>query len=600
MKTKQLLLTLLIACLISPAIAQTYNFNYMAAGYADAQSVESSLVVNGNELITVGHVPESISASFPQKTDILVVKTDLNGNVLWSQRYGGNNISERGNALEITYDGLHVIVVGTAERPGIISDPANPNFDVLAFKVKISNGRVIWANHYGQTVGREEGFMIEKAIDFTLDPNPSTLVPPLYTIVGSSVGTTTEGFERIYAVGILDNGTQFWAKRYLNGNNFPFFSVRPTSFTRTANRLILAGIVSEVNRPTRVFTYGIDVYSGALTDKFVRYEIPAGYNANGVAISRSVFSGYGLAFTLSSFNGNCLSTVTSALADKIAVISLNSNRKVLWGNTYYQGNNNAQGGVGIDPFVAPLNNYGFTVAANTRSTTGINRAAFLQVDLFNGNVVQFRKYNTFTFTNSQHVANSMIPAFGGGYYIKSLYKTTSGTGYSVSRVDPNGYAPCSNVESIARCGFKSEGKTVKFEPVNAGNRTFKYLPQSFLNVPINGCFLSTEHDGPGEETIVNDGKSLTAGSITNATVYPSPLSASAATFTVKFDTDLYEVPATIRVVNALGQEVLTERLDLISGTNQLELDATLLSKGLHIVTVMTEGQVLHQLKLIKE
>ena len=589
-------------CIASTVVGQTYNTNYTAPSFSNRQNVESTITLSNGDLITVGTVREiPATPTSAAHTDMQVVRTNSLGVVQWSYHYGQDNISERGNALVLSYDADHVIVVGSSQKVGI-TDPTSISLDIdlLATKIRISDGAVIWANTYGKTQSREEGLMIERALSLSSAITPTT-VPPLYTVVGTTFGSSGVNAERLYSVGILDNGFQVFGKRYEFSANSPLISLRPTSYTRVGNRMVIAGLVREINRPTRLFTYGINVFNGIKTDDLFRYELSNTVTASGVSITSGI-GGFGMAFTVRNFTGPCLSTSIDPpfAGNRIAVMRLDNARKPKWGNVYWQTQNNSQSGVGIQSFIAPLNTYGFAVAVNTRGTDGVNRPGLIRVLQSNGNVVNFHKYNNFTFTNSQHRAMSMVRSNGGGYAIKSRFSSTLANGFSIARTSNDGSAPCSNEQIIRKCAFKQKYKAIKYADKNFGGPSFKFLPRVSVPAARTSCFLLVESEKSGEETPSNGLNSALQGATSDALVYPSPLDASAGTFNVKFNSTLDNTPAIISVVNALGQEVVVERINILNGSNLIELDATNLAKGLHIVTIKTEYEVLEQLKLMKQ
>jgi hypothetical protein len=77
--------------------SKTYGGALDDYGYAVQQTPDGGFIINGST--------RSFSAN--GQFDMYLIKTDLNGNLLWSKTYGGNN-QDNGYAVEITSDGGYV------------------------------------------------------------------------------------------------------------------------------------------------------------------------------------------------------------------------------------------------------------------------------------------------------------------------------------------------------------------------------------------------------------------------------------------------------------------------------------------------------------
>ena len=94
----------------------------------NAYTGNAVLETSGGDLIIVGN-------SYPP-SDIVILKTDQNGNILWGNDYGSFT-EDKGSSAEIAFDG-GLIVTGTT------------NFDGNAILLKTdSTGNVSWAKQYG-------------------------------------------------------------------------------------------------------------------------------------------------------------------------------------------------------------------------------------------------------------------------------------------------------------------------------------------------------------------------------------------------------------------------------------------------------------------
>lgn len=86
-------------------------------------------------------------AAFLQR-DAWIVKTDLSGNVLWDKIYGGGRNEEVYAAIE-TYDGGIVVVAATESNTSYdISSSSYSNIDAWIFKIDV-NGNLVWERRLG-------------------------------------------------------------------------------------------------------------------------------------------------------------------------------------------------------------------------------------------------------------------------------------------------------------------------------------------------------------------------------------------------------------------------------------------------------------------
>ena len=129
----------------------------------------------------------------PYDVDILLVKTDSEGNVEWNKTIGESG-REYGNSCIQTKDGGYII---TGFTTSYSSSPFNK--DVYIVKTD-RNGNILWSNSYGGT-DEDEGNSICEGIDDS------------YIICGytKSFG---EGDNDVYLIKIDDNGNIIWDKTF--------------------------------------------------------------------------------------------------------------------------------------------------------------------------------------------------------------------------------------------------------------------------------------------------------------------------------------------------------------------------------------------------
>lgn len=152
--------------------------------------------------ITVGHTTTN-SMGF---ADIYVVKTTVNGDVVWEKKYGGSGV-EHGFTIERVADGNYIIS-GRSTSPGFGGEDA--------YLIKIDeNGNLLWEKRYGGSSDDR----IEAAYE-TADGG--------IIMVGNTVSPPSTSVD-VFLIKADANGNQLWTKTfggagYDNGN-----MVQPTT-----------------------------------------------------------------------------------------------------------------------------------------------------------------------------------------------------------------------------------------------------------------------------------------------------------------------------------------------------------------------------------
>lgn len=115
--------------------AQTIFQKTYSGGYNEGYS----LCIDNNSLMIVG----TTSAAGQGEKDIMLLKTDLNGTILWAKTIGGQK-NEVAKAIKKTTDGGFIIVGSTSSYVDITSDSSN------CYVIKINNlGNVEWTRSIG-------------------------------------------------------------------------------------------------------------------------------------------------------------------------------------------------------------------------------------------------------------------------------------------------------------------------------------------------------------------------------------------------------------------------------------------------------------------
>ena len=105
---------------------------------------EGGCLVLGTTYSSDGYFQNSLG-----NADIVVLRLDENGNVLWQERFGGDN-TDLASDMVILPDGGAVICGRSKSNNGIMEGVHKGLFDVLVFRIS-KNGSLIWSNAFGGT-----------------------------------------------------------------------------------------------------------------------------------------------------------------------------------------------------------------------------------------------------------------------------------------------------------------------------------------------------------------------------------------------------------------------------------------------------------------
>lgn len=175
--------------------SKTYGANDIDYGYSVQQTTDGGYIVAGNSADSGGI-----------QSYIYLIKTDANGDTLWTKTIGGAGIS-RGYSVEQTVDGGYIIT-GSTESFGA--------GDADMFLLKTDNsGNVLWLKTFGGAYF-EEGFSVQQTSDGG------------YIIAGTT-SIFPAGYVDIYLVKTDTSGNILWSKTFGGIGEDRSYSVQQTS-----------------------------------------------------------------------------------------------------------------------------------------------------------------------------------------------------------------------------------------------------------------------------------------------------------------------------------------------------------------------------------
>jgi hypothetical protein len=119
------------------------------------QSAELKLTPDG-KVIIVGNSSPNPNTTY---NDVLLIKTDLNGNLIWRKRFG-DAFEEVYLTLEVVKNNTEYVLGG---RHGYYST-GNPYFDMSIMRTDTA-GNIIWQQQYGTPIGNEPAGSVIQTLD---------------------------------------------------------------------------------------------------------------------------------------------------------------------------------------------------------------------------------------------------------------------------------------------------------------------------------------------------------------------------------------------------------------------------------------------------
>jgi hypothetical protein len=152
-----------------------------------------------------GYIVAGYTESFGAGGDILLIKTDANGNIIWAKTYGGINWDEA-HSVQQTSDGGYIVVGYT------YSFGAGSNI----FLIKTdANGNIIWAKTY-RGISGDEAYSVQQTSDGG------------YIVAGRTYSFGAGGSD-FFLIKTDANGNIQWAKTYGGTGGDEAYSVQQTS-----------------------------------------------------------------------------------------------------------------------------------------------------------------------------------------------------------------------------------------------------------------------------------------------------------------------------------------------------------------------------------
>jgi uncharacterized delta-60 repeat protein len=384
----------------------------------------------------------------PPEYDVYLIRTDSNGDPLWTETYGGTG-DDRGYSVGQTSDGGYIVAgsYGTGLS------------DVYLIRTD-SDGDILWTETYGG-----DGIDIGRSVAVTSDGG--------YIVAGRTTSYGA-GYNDVYLIRTNSSGDSLWAKTYGGDENDYGYSVAETS----DGGYILAG---------ETFSFGAgggDVYlirTNSSGDSLWA-KIYGGDNYDrGSSVAQTSDGGYIVAGRTISYGAG---------GYDVYLIRTDSNGDIIWTKTY--------GGTDGDEghSVAQTSDGGYIVAGSTSSYgAGFNDVYLIRTDS-NGDILWTTTHGGTDYDDG----NSVAQTFNGGY-IATGYTKSYGAGNSdvyLIRLEPDITVILTpDATTVERGG--TLGYMVQVTNNTSVDQTFEYWSDVYL--PNGKPYKKNPVFGPKEVTV---------------------------------------------------------------------------------------------------
>jgi hypothetical protein len=371
------------------SFSKTYGGAYWDVAYSVQQTSDGGYILAG--------YTSSFSAGY---YDILLIKTDASGNIIWAKTYGGTD-DDRAYSVQQTSDGGYIVAGGT--------ESFGAGGDILLIKTDAS-GNIIWAKTYGGT--DVDG---ASSVQQTSDGG---------YIVGGGTYSFGAGSADIFLIKTDVNGNIIWAKTY-GGTDYDW----ATSVRQTYDGgYIVAGVTGSFGS-WDIFLIKTDANGNLSWAK----TYGGTYGEGASSVQQTSDGGYIVAGITWSFGAGDYD---------IFLIKTDANGNIIWAKTY--------GGTSDDwaYFVQQTSDGGYIVAGWTLSFGAGNSDIFLIKMDANGSITWTKTYGG----GSHDGASSVQQTSDGGYIVAGGTYSFGADSVDIFLVktDANGnIGSCSIVRSVS-------------------------------------------------------------------------------------------------------------------------------------------------------
>jgi len=348
---------------------KTYGGDSIDGGYSVQQTTEGGFIITG--------YTKSYGAG---NRDVYLIRTDANGDTLWTKTYGGDSL-DVGYSVQQTTDG-GFIITGYTESYGAGS------YDVYLIRTD-ENGDTLWTRTFGGS-SADVGYSVQQVTDGGF-------------IIAGYTRSYGAGGSDVYLIKTDENGDTLWTKTYGGSHDDKGYSVQQT----TDDGFIITGYTKSYGAGNSdVYLIRTNENGDTLwTRTYGGNSIDVGYSVQQTTDGGFIIAGYTRSYGAGSYD--------------VYLIKTDENGNTLWTRTF--------GGDSIDVgySVQQVTDSGFIIAGYTRSYGAGGSDVYLIKTDENGDTLWTKTYGG----DSIDIGNSVQQTTDGGFIITG-YTYSYGAGNS--------------------------------------------------------------------------------------------------------------------------------------------------------------------------
>ena len=549
-------------------------------GYHIEQTSDGGFIVTGSTL-----------PLFTSESNVYLIKTDSNGDSLWTKQYTFiNSYRSVGNSVKQTSDGGYIIC-------GEQTDSVSNYEDVILIKTN-SFGDAIWTKKIGTMLLRESGRSVEQTTDGG------------YIISGWILGTASTFGRDGYFVKTDNLGNVVWTKIYGdNGGPDEYIAheIRQTSDGGYA----AAGEFYFTGSPMRVKTWLLKL--DPIGDTLWTKKIAIGSNFNvGNSLQQTTDGGYVIAGRIGDTNG-------SPGTLDVLLIKTNSTGDTLWTKKYGQigvddwgycakqttdGGYIIAGDAGEDMYLIKTDGNGNSTPLTYPVILAASSTTLLCSGTCNGAGIVIPSGGTpgYTYLWSSGETTNVVTTLCAGSYTVTVTDAVGTTATVIVNITEPTLVVLAPIFSVTICNGQSTTLTAN---ANGGNGGYTYtwngtfVGQNYTVSPtstttytvtasdVNGCAAA-----PISVTVtvtICTGIQSQSSEIAVINIFPNPFTTQT---TIDLNADYRN--ATIKIIDVLGKELKSINF---SG-KQVILEREELKAGMYFIQIISENKTIATNKII--